>query len=296
MRVFIDGNINRYYVQTLCMIFFPGAKFSEDEELTPETDVLRLTVREESEGIYAKAEFTSRGKAATGERLEKFSADKTAERTCKIACGVAMFKAGEELFDCTPPWGILTGVRPAKIATEIWKGAGSITRTHDILCKEYFVNPKKASLLCDVAANESRIIDAVGKRTCSVYISIPFCPTRCAYCSFVSYSTKRLLSMVDEYIEQLCKDIDRVFGHIHRYGFETVSVYIGGGTPTILSPEQLNTLLDCLNRNVSVASLKEFTLEAGRPDTITAEKMRVAVDGGVTRMSVNTQTLNDAVL
>lgn len=296
MRVFIDGNINRYYVQTLCMIFFPGAKFSDGEEITEDTDLLRLTVRNEADGIYAKAEFTCEGRTATGEKLEKFSPERTEERTCKIATGIAMFKAGEALFDCTPPWGILTGVRPAKIATEIWKSTGSIAKTRDILSKEYFVNPKKASLLCDIARNESKLINALGKRTCSVYISIPFCPTRCAYCSFVSYSTKRLLSMIDEYIEQLCKDIDRIFCHIRRYGFETVTVYIGGGTPSILSPKQLHTLLDCLNRNVSISSLKEFTLEAGRPDTITAEKMKTAVDGGVTRVSVNPQTLNDTVL
>jgi len=224
MKLFIDGNINRYYVQTLCMIFFPGAKFSDEEELTPSTDVLKIVVREEKDGILAEAEFTSEGKSARAERYEEYSSDKTAERTCKIACGIAVFKAGEELFECTPPWGILTGVRPAKMAEELTEAGNSILEVRDILCKEYFVNPKKAALLCDIAQNEQRLISSLGKRTCSVYISIPFCPTRCAYCSFVSYSTKRLLSMVDDYLVQLCKDIDRIFSHIRKYGFETVTV------------------------------------------------------------------------
>lgn len=296
MKLFIDGNINRYYVQTLCMIFFPGAKFSDEEELTDKTDVLKVAVREQDNGIFAEAEFTSEGRSARAERYEEFSADRTAERTAKIACGIAVFKAGEALFECTPPWGILTGVRPAKMAEELAEAGNSILEVRDILCKEYFVNPKKAALLCDISVNERRIIDSLGKRTCSVYISIPFCPTRCAYCSFVSYSTKRLLSMVDDYLVQLCKDIDRIFTHIKRYGFETVTVYIGGGTPSILTPAQLHTLLEAINRNTDVKALREFTLEAGRPDTITAEKLKVAVDGGVNRISVNPQTLNDTVL
>lgn len=296
MKLFIDGNINRYYIQTLCMMFFPGAKFSDEEELTPQTDILRISVLEKDNGIYAEAEFTSEGRSAKGERYEEYSSDKTAERTAKIASGVAIFKAGEALFDCTPPWGILTGVRPAKIADELVESGKTLLEVRDILCKEYFVNPKKASLLCDISQNERRLINSLGKRSCSLYISIPFCPTRCAYCSFVSYSTKRLLSMVDDYLVQLCKDIDRIFTHIKRYGFELVTIYIGGGTPSILTPAQLGMLLDTLNRNTDVKALREFTLEAGRPDTITAEKLKVAVDGGVNRISVNPQTLNDTVL
>ncbi|MBQ9117465.1 MAG: coproporphyrinogen dehydrogenase HemZ [Clostridia bacterium] len=296
MKLFIDGKINRYYIQTLCMIFFPGAKFAEDEELLESTDVLRMTVRDVEGGIYARAEVTSGGKTSCGERTEPFSSERTAERTAKIACGVAIFKAGEALFGCTPPWGILTGVRPAKMAEELLADHGSITAVRDVLCKEYFVNPKKASLLCDIVQNEAKLISSLGKKTCSVYISIPFCPSRCAYCSFVSYSTKRLLSMIDDYMVTLCKDIDRVFSHIRAYGFETVTVYIGGGTPSILSPAQLSSLMEAIGRNTDVHALREFTLEAGRPDTITAEKLRVAIDGGVNRISVNPQTLNDSVL
>ena len=296
MKLFIDGNINRYYIQTLCMTFFPGAKFSDEEELTPMSDALRIKVVEQENGIYAEAEISSEGRHARAERFEEYSEDKTAERTAKIASGVAIYKAGETLFDCTPPWGIITGVRPAKIAEEIRESGKTLLEVRDILCKEYFVNPKKAALLCDIAKNEKQLIDSLGKRTCSVYISIPFCPSRCAYCSFVSYSTKRLLSMVDDYLVQLCKDIDRTFAHIKRHGFQVVTIYIGGGTPSVLTPEQLSKLLDCLNKNIDITTVREFTLEAGRPDTITAEKLKVAVDGGVTRISVNPQTLNDSIL
>lgn len=296
MKLFIDGEINRYYVQTLCMIFFPGAKFADDEELTEDSDVLRLTVKKETDRVYAKATFTSNRKSASGERTELYTPSKTTERSCKIACGIAIFRAGEALFECTPPWGILTGVRPAKIASELIAANSNQFAAKDALCKEYLLNPKKAALLCDIAVNQEKLISALGPKTCSLYISIPFCPSRCAYCSFVSYSTKRLLSMIDDYLDLLCEDIEHTCRHIRNYGFRAVTVYIGGGTPSILSPEQLKRLLDCINSNLDVKALGEFTLEAGRPDTITAEKLRIAYESGVNRVSVNPQTLNDSVL
>ncbi len=296
MKLFIDGEINRYYVQTLCMIFFPGAKFSEDEELTDATDVLRLTVRKESDGIYAHATFVSGGRSESGECFEALSTDRSTERSRKLACGIAIFKAGKALFGCTPPWGILTGVRPAKMAAELMTSGGELLTVKDTLCKEYLVNPKKAALLCDIAVNEERIISSLPERSCSLYVSIPFCPSRCAYCSFVSYSTKRLLSMIDEYLDTLCRDISRVFKHIREYSFNVVTVYIGGGTPSILSAKQLERLLGHIARELGGKKLREFTLEAGRPDTITSEKLSVAYANGVDRISVNPQTLNDSVL
>ena len=164
------------------------------------------------------------------------------------------------------------------------------------LCSEYFLNPKKASLLTDIAKKEAQIIKRTPADSCSVYISIPFCPTRCAYCSFVSYSTKRLLSMTDDYLTQLYTDIDRTFENIKRLGLNVRTVYVGGGTPTVLTPMQIGSLLEKINSHVDTSSLSEFTFEAGRPDTVTAEKMKLIVDGGVTRVSVNPQTLNDMVL
>ena len=244
MKLFTHGNINRYYIQTLCMIFFPGAGFSEEEQLSESSDVLRIEVSEREDGVYARAEFTSGGKSSVGERLEPYSPERTKERTAKIAAGVAIFKAGETLFGYTPPWGIITGVRPAKMAEDMLKDTGDIARVRDILCKEYLVNPKKAALLCDIVQKEAGIINSLGEKTCSVYISIPFCPSRCAYCSFVSYSTKRLLSMIDDYMVTLCKDIDRMFAHIRNYGFTVSTVYIGGGTPSILTPAQLSMLME----------------------------------------------------
>ncbi len=296
MKLFVKGDINSYYVQTLCMIFFPGAKFSQEEELTEETDVLDITVVHGDDGVSASVKMTSAGKTACASHFEPYRVDTTKNRAAKIASGIAVLAAGEELFNLTPPWGILTGVRPAKIAAPFVEQGMPATQIRELLCRDYFLNPKKAVLLTDIAEKEASIIRATSKRSCSVYISIPFCPTRCAYCSFVSYSTKRLLSMLDDYLIQLYDDIDRTFERIKQLGLKVVTVYIGGGTPTVLSPEQLTALLGRITSHVDPLTLAEFTCEAGRPDTVTKEKMDVIKSFGVTRVSINPQTLNDMIL
>ena len=296
MKLFIDGDINNYYVQTLCMLFFPGAKFSQEEELTENSDVLSLTMRTSESGVTAYAEMRSGGKSVKKEWYEPYREGVTKVKSAKIASGVAVLAAGEALFECTPPWGIMTGVRPAKIALPYVQSGMTTSQVRDALCSEYFLNPKKAALLTDIAEKEAVIIKNTPNDTCSVYVSIPFCPTRCAYCSFVSYSTKRLLSMIDDYLEKLYQDIDRIFDNINRLGLRVLTVYVGGGTPTVLNADQIAALLGKITSRVDPATLAEFTYEAGRPDTVTVEKMRVIKSFGVTRVSVNPQTLNDMVL
>jgi oxygen-independent coproporphyrinogen-3 oxidase len=195
-----------------------------------------------------------------------------------------------------PPWGILTGIRPAKIAGKLIKGGNGIIKSKRILRDEYFLHPQKAALAVSVATQEFKLLKKMPDDLCSLYISIPFCPTRCAYCSFVSYTTPRLLSLIEPYIEALCDDLDRTFDIISKTGLNLSTIYIGGGTPTTLSADQLNRLLSKIASRIDTSSLCEFTLEAGRPDTITAEKLSVAKKYGVTRISVNPQTLNDDVL
>jgi oxygen-independent coproporphyrinogen-3 oxidase len=161
---------------------------------------------------------------------------------------------------------------------------------------DYLVIPKKAALATKVAASERKIIGIPDQRDCSVYISIPFCPSRCSYCSFVSYSSKKLLALIPEYLESLKKDICANFDLIKKLGLKVKTVYIGGGTPTILDEGQLCDLLGTVSNNIDTDTLEEYTLEAGRPDTITEEKLAVAAAHGVTRISVNPQSLCPEVL
>ena len=165
-----------------------------------------------------------------------------------------------------------------------------------ILTSEYFVIPKKAALATDVALNEQKLIGNGAPKDCSVYVAIPFCPTRCSYCSFVSYTSPKLLSLIPAYLVHLAEDLDKTFSKIKELGLHVKTLYIGGGTPTILSADQLHFLLGKIASLTDVFSLEEYTLESGRPDTITAEKFAVAKEYGVTRICVNPQSLCDEVL
>ena len=288
----ISGNIKPYYVQTLAMIFFPGAKFPEDEEETPETVVASLDLTEADGFVRAKVKIKQGEKSSEAEAEAALDGD--ADKRRKIAAGEAFMKAGGEFTGVTPPWGILTGVRPAKVATELLAGGLTPEEAAASISREYFVSLIKSKLAVDVAEAEARIITDGIRRECSVYIGIPFCPTRCAYCSFVSYTSPKLLKMIPDYLTALCADVDGIFSVVRELGMRVSTVYIGGGTPTILTSEQMKVLLSKVREHVS--DLDEFTCEAGRPDTITREKLAVAKEYGVDRISVNPQTLNDEVL
>ena len=254
MKLYIEGNIGRYYVQTLCLIFFPGAGFSEREEETAEGDAVRLTLHEDAQSYTAEAVMRHGGEQRSGTARELRDGIDSDERIKKRAVGRAIFEAGAELFGIRPEWGILTGVRPAKLAEQLAEsaraqGLDGAREAERILTCDYLAAPEKAHLLTEVARNNSALRRQVGSDGCSVYISIPFCPTRCAYCSFVSYSTPRLLSLIPDYLERLCSDIRALGRLLPRIGRRVDTVYIGGGTPTTLSAEQLDRLLGCLGDN-----------------------------------------------
>ena len=295
MLIHIHGNVNRYYVQTLCMIFYPGAKFTE-EECDDGTPTVYVSVREADGVCQALVTATLGEESRTAVKHADFTDYHSEERTVKIAVGAAIVSVLGEMVSYKPSWGILTGVRPSKVATEYLAAGMSKTRVKKILNTDYLVIPKKASLATEVALTEKKIIGTVDKKDCSVYISIPFCPSRCSYCSCVSYSSKKLLALLPESLERLKEDIKLNFELINKLGLNIKTVYIGGGTPTILDERQLYELLSTVCKYTDTSALEEFTLEAGRPDTITEEKLAIAAAHGVTRISVNPQTLCREVL
>lgn len=296
MKITISGNISVSYVQNLCLLYFPGSKFSEEAEDLEKLPHIFVKVDEGTDGCYA----TVRVICEDGDAERSFfyeNAHGYPMRKCiQIAVGTAFFHVGEKLFDYAPPWGILTGIRPAKIAEKIYSEHGTKTAVKKQLSQEYLLSPKKAQLVTNVAVREQKNLSKFKPDSCSLYISIPFCPTRCGYCSFVSYATKRLLSMIPEYLERLLSDIDDIADAITETGQTVATIYIGGGTPTTLDEKQLEKLLRKLSDRFPIAKLKEFTLEGGRPDTITVKKLEIAKECGVNRISINPQTLNDEVL
>ena len=235
MNIKIESPVNKYYVQTLCMIFFPGEKFGEKEEERESAPSLYLRTEKREAAIFAYAEMRLGDKICTAERESAFIPERTEERTLKLAVGAAILAAAGELVGYRPSWGMLIGVRPSKVATEMLNAGVSKTKVKKILNSDYLVIPKKAALATDVAIHEKRISGNPEPKDCSVYISIPFCPSRCTYCSFVSYTSKRLLDLIPEYLEKLLVDIESNFKVISELGLRVKTVYIGGGTPKILS-------------------------------------------------------------
>ena len=292
MKLIINGNIKPYYIQMLAMLFFPGEKFPEN---TDEDDgkCAVVSVSSDGEGTFSEVEITVDGKCAKGSaRLPHglFNEDKEAQ----FAGGGAFLEACTVLTGHTPPWGMLTGVRPAKLALELFEKGYSIEEAIAFFENIYKTSSDKAALAVSTADTSRRIVTPDRARECSLYIAIPFCPTRCSYCSFVSYTSPKLLAMIPDYLEVLKADVRHTLDVIRSLGLRLASVYIGGGTPTVLNEEQLEDLLEALG-DVPFG-VDEFTLEAGRPDTITEGKLASAKRHGVTRVSVNTQTLNEEVL
>jgi len=298
MKIILDSPVNKYYVQTLAMIFFPGEHFGEKAEACEDADTPVLYVRSEQKenSVWAFARIDWKGEGAQSEYTAEQNDYRTAERTLKLAVGGAVLGALGERIGYRPAWGMMIGVRPSKVASELLNAGISKTRVKKILNTDYFVIPKKAALATDIALTEKRIVGEPSPKDCSVYISIPFCPSRCTYCSFVSYTSKRLLGLIPQYLERLKEDIRSNFETIDRLGLRVRTVYIGGGTPTILNEAQIKELLSFIATMTDVTKLEEYTMEAGRPDTINEEKLRIAKEYGVTRVSVNPQSLCDEVL
>lgn len=196
-----------------------------------------------------------------------------------------------------PKWGVLTGVRPSKLLINTEKVMGR-EKTEEYFKTDLLVTDEKFRLARSVADQEERIIATSKPNSFSLYISIPFCPSRCSYCSFVSHSieNEKAKKLLPQYVEYLVKELE-ITGEIARVnGLLLESVYIGGGTPSTLSAEQLKIVTDAVNNNFDLSTCREFTVEAGRPDTINEEKLQVLKNSPVDRISINPQTFNNSVL
>ncbi len=193
------------------------------------------------------------------------------------------------------PWGVLTGIRPAKTAAQMLQQGFSPQEVERLFREELLVTREKIALMLQAAEKEIEVQKNQRKNGCSLYVGIPFCPTRCAYCSFISktYADDRVLN---RFLAQLKEEIAITGEAIRRNGYALDSIYIGGGTPSTLNPEQLDLLLSALKEHLDLSLLREFTVEAGRPDTITSEKLQILQAYGVDRISINPQTLHDKTL
>ncbi|MCE9676145.1 coproporphyrinogen dehydrogenase HemZ [Paraclostridium bifermentans] len=208
----------------------------------------------------------------------------------------SIFKVLSELYDTYVPWGILTGIRPVKIVHSLLDEGLSEVEIRQNLKDNYLIKDEKIDLALDIAKRERVFIYPIDKNKISLYVSIPFCPTRCVYCSFPSNPMKQFGHLRENYVKAIVKEIKGLAKLLKETNKEIETLYIGGGTPTTLESEQLDDLIKSLFMELDLTKIKEFTVEAGRPDTITREKLEVMKKHNVTRISINPQTMNNETL
>lgn len=195
----------------------------------------------------------------------------------------------------TQPWGILTGVRPVKLLRRLAEESSEEQAVKKFE-KDFFVSNEKIALSRETEHNERKILELSKPESFSLYVGIPFCPSRCSYCSFVMASIERAEKLIEPYTKLLCEEIERTAEIANKLGLRLETVYFGGGTPTTLSAEQLDTVLGTVNKSFDMSTCREFTVEAGRPDTIDIAKLFALKENKVDRISINPQTVNDEVL
>ncbi len=279
------GHTFNYETENLCRVFFPLEKIETVNE--DESSDRKVLTEKKGREISVRISFENE------ENFLSQICEENADFELEIA--TLLYKCLTKITSYTPQWGLLTGVRPSKLMLKLIAEMGE-EKARKYFTEKLLVSEKKTSLAMSVAECEEKIISRSHKNSFSLYISIPFCPTRCSYCSFVSHSIEKTKKLMAPYVENLCEEI-KLTGEIAKdLGLCLETVYFGGGTPTTLTAEQLDKLLMAVEESFDLSTCFEYTVEAGRPDTVTREKLEVLKKKGVTRISINPQTFNDKVL
>ncbi len=301
MKLYLTGHAYRYAVEQMLLVLFPGQKpeYPQAPPAEGEEGVLSDLTFTPTHAV-ATTTLTWAGRTATrqeqlpqGELTEEpLVRDRLLQRILKLT----FFHAAVEVTGISPPWGALTGIRPAKLASKALDAGDSEEAVRQQFLQTYCVSPARTELALDAARAGRAARSSLQSDELSLYVGIPFCPTRCAYCSFVSADVEHAKRVMPDYLRCLEREIQAVGSLLPQSGFLPRTLYIGGGTPTTLSAAQLERLLTVLDTHLDFSRCTEYTVEAGRPDTITAEKLSVMKAHRVNRVSVNPQSLRDEVL
>ena len=284
MDLTLIGHDDRYAVEQLQLSLFPQGQPGQAVS----------TLHRGKTWLTASTQITLDGKTVQASR--RIPAAEETVRLRRRALQQSYYLAACQLLPVLPPWGALAGVRPTKLTTKHLLEGGTPRSAEQMLKNVYYVTESRRKLAVDCSVSTVRAARLLQPQDLSVYIGIPFCPSRCAYCSFVSRTIGKKTELLEPYLEALLSEI-RLTGDLLRVSGKTIrSLYIGGGTPTTLSTPQMIRLLDTMNRSFDLSRCLEFTVEGGRPDTLDEEKLRAIHDRGVNRMSINPQTMEDSVL
>ncbi len=272
----------QFDMKNICTLFFPYEKIKAQGS----EDIVVITEKSE-DVLVVDAKVYDKHLKKTHKMAES--------EDMAVAMSVLLYSVLSELMGYEPPWGILFGVRPAKLMHRL---CGEMGREE---AKNYFLNSflakkDKTELTLEVMKHENEVIALSGKNSFSLYVSIPFCPTRCSYCSFVSHSIERTQKLMTPYVDLLCTELEQIGEIAKRLALRLETVYFGGGTPTTLSADLLTKIFSTIEKHFDMSTLREYTVEAGRPDTVTEDKLLALKWAGVSRISINPQSFNDEVL
>lgn len=281
-----------YEFEKLIRLFMPFEKIETHHNIEDHTRTAICTVERTDSETELISEVSIDGKHCVRTKTLKSDID---DKYCERQLAILLFENMVEITGYKPDWGILTGVRPVRLYTHYRDTLGE-TSANEYFAQTLKVNENKISLCSEAARGESEIISLSRPESFSLYLSVPFCPTRCSYCSFVSHSVDRASELIPQYVELLCRELEYTAQIAKNASLRLETVYMGGGTPTTLSAKQLETVLETVNRCFDMSNVREFTVEAGRPDTIDEDKLIAIKNSGVGRISINPQTLNDSVL
>ena len=284
MNLTLIGHDDRYAVEQLQMALFPAG--SEGDAVS--------ALHRGNIWLTATTKITYLGRTVSASRRIK-----AAEETVRLrrrALQQSYYQAAIQLLDATPAWGALAGVRPTKITTRHMLEGGTPKSADKLLKDVYYVTPQRRKLAVDCSVSTVNAARLLEENDLSLYVGIPFCPTRCTYCSFVSRTIGKKTELLNPYLEALLKELEISGKLLADSGKQIRTIYIGGGTPTSLSTPQMAYLLDAIRDSFDLSRCIEFTVEGGRPDTLDAEKLRTIAAHGADRMSINPQTMEDHVL
>ena len=284
MKLTLIGHDDRYAVEQLQMALFPAGSAVEAVS----------TLHRGNVWLTAVTTITLNGKQVRAVRRIRVG-DETV-RLRRQTLQQSYYLAAIQLLGETPPWGALAGVRPTKITTKHLLEGGTEKSAHKLMKDVYYVTESRRELAMDCSRSTVAAANLLDKNDISLYVGIPFCPTRCAYCSFVSRSVGKRTELLDPYLAALTKEIEVTGKLLASSGKSVRTIYIGGGTPTTLSSPQMAKLLDTICEHFDLSRCLEFTVEGGRPDTLDAEKLRTIRQHGADRMSINPQSMVDTVL
>lgn len=275
------GHDCAYHIEKIAVMFFPLEKLRTDGD-----DNVVITTLKQNNILFV--------------RVKAYS--KCIERNCDVSenddiankLSLLLYDTLAELTGYSMPWGILYGVRPARLMHSTVDKYGIDEARQKFLHDR--VNINKINLALSVMQKENEIIALSKRNSFSLYVSIPFCPSRCSYCSFVSHSIAKAKDLIEPYVQLLCKEIEIAGKTAKDLSLNLESIYFGGGTPTTLNENQLERILKAVEDNFDLSNLREYTVEAGRPDTVNRAKLDTLLCHNVSRISINPQTFSDEVL